>query len=71
MYPHTNSHNLLEEGSEHPAEMNKYFFVKDNIKNRVYTFELSPAINIAPFNHCIQLFTVLQDIHSYHSNNSE
>lgn len=32
MYPHTNSHNLLEEGSEHPSEMNKYFFVKITLK---------------------------------------
>lgn len=32
MYPHTNIHNLLEEGSEHPSEMNKYFFVKIMLK---------------------------------------
>lgn len=32
MYPLTNSHNLLEEGSEHPSEMNKYFFVKIILK---------------------------------------
>lgn len=32
MYPHTNSHNLLEEGSEPPSEMNKYFFVQIILK---------------------------------------
>lgn len=32
MYPHTNSHNLLEEVSEPPSEMNKYFFVKITLK---------------------------------------
>jgi hypothetical protein len=32
MYPHTNGCNLLEEGSEHPSEENKYFFVKIILK---------------------------------------
>lgn len=39
MYPHTNSHNLLEEGSEHPSKMNKYFFVKKILEmDCVYTW---------------------------------
>lgn len=63
MYPHTNGHNLLEEASEHPSEMNKYLFAKIILKvvcMFVHLTQGSTVINICsilPFYTIVHGFT--------------